>query len=253
METKYTTDNRKVAIIDKLNNQQFIVQEILISDGEEIPSGENFIVTSLHNSPVVSWREKEMEQWKIMYDYKRDEYEKLNDKLLIKHNLLKAKIEYAAKALKNVSPESFVKVVNFLSGNFTHVVIKHYSVPMLLTWEEFFRASDFNPSKLRLLSLFGEDDGSLCFRLHQYYDGSGNAEIFTPFTNYEDALFKFIESVKTYPISQEIISLSKTYGIELDVQKVSEWRDSKTQNLKKEISSKSILISKLETELEALK
>jgi hypothetical protein len=252
MKTKYTTDNRKVAIIGKLN-KQFIVQEIFISEGKEIPSGENFIVTSLHNSPVVSWREKEIKRWETTHDRERDEYERLSRELSIKRSLLRAKIEYAAKALKNVSPESFVKVVNFLTGNFTHVVIKHYSVPMLLTWKEFFRASDFNPSKLRLLSLFGEDDGSLCFRLHQYYDGSGNAEIFTPFTNYEDALSKFIESVKTYPISQEIIGLSKTYGIELDVQKVSEWRDSKTQNLKREISSKSMLISKLETELEALK
>jgi hypothetical protein len=252
METKYTSDNRKVVIIGELN-KQFIVQEIFISEGKEIPSGENFIVTSLYNSPVVSWREKEMEQWKIMYDYKRDEYEKLNDKLLIKHNLLKAKIEYAAKALKNVSPESFVKVVNFLTGNFTHVVIKHYSVPMLLTWKEFFRASDFNPSKLRLLSLFGEDDGSLCFRLHQYYDGSGGTEIFTPFTNYEDAFSKFIESVKTYPVSQDIINIAEAYDIKLDAQKVYEWRHRKMQDLEREIKNKSILISRLETELEALK
>jgi hypothetical protein len=89
--------------------------------------------------------------------------------------------------------------------------------------------------------------------LHQYYDGSGNVEIFTPFTNYEDAFSKFIESVKTYPVSQDIINIAEAYDIKLDAKKVSEWRYRKTQDLEREIKNKLILISRLETELEALK
>jgi len=46
MQTKYTNDGKKVGIVGKLNAEQTIVQEIFITEsGQEIPSGENFVVT----------------------------------------------------------------------------------------------------------------------------------------------------------------------------------------------------------------
>lgn len=257
MEVKYTSDNKKVVVVGKLNNQQTIVQEIFIFDGNEIPSGENFVVTSLHDSPVVSWREKEIKQWEATYDRKRAEYDNLEKELSVKYSLMRAKIEYAANVLKNVAPESFETIINFLTQKFTHVVIERYYCPELLTWDEFFKPRDDNSrvdnSRLRLLSIFGRDNGSLNFELYKYSDGSGGEETFTPFTNYEDALSKFIESVKTHSINQEIINIAKKYNITLDDQKVSEWRDQKKQDIEREIKNKNMLIAKLEAELETLK
>ena len=43
---KYTTDNKKVIVVGKLNSQETIVQEIFISNDSEIPSGEHFVVKS---------------------------------------------------------------------------------------------------------------------------------------------------------------------------------------------------------------
>src|SRR6476659_8101217 len=43
-DIKYTDDGKKVMVVGKLNAQQTIVQEIFVSAGQEIPSGENFVV-----------------------------------------------------------------------------------------------------------------------------------------------------------------------------------------------------------------
>jgi hypothetical protein len=51
---KYTSDGKKVVIIGNLNSQEKIVQEIFIINGQEVPSGENFVVKSLHDFPAIS-------------------------------------------------------------------------------------------------------------------------------------------------------------------------------------------------------
>lgn len=58
---KYTTDGRKVVVIGDLNQTEKIVQEIFVTkDGDEIPSGERFVVKSLLDAPAKSWKEQEL-------------------------------------------------------------------------------------------------------------------------------------------------------------------------------------------------
>ena len=47
MEIKYTKDGKKVAILGKLNDTTWIVQEIFILNGQELPCGENFTTKTL--------------------------------------------------------------------------------------------------------------------------------------------------------------------------------------------------------------
>ena len=85
MEIKYTTDGKKVKVIGSLNNQQKIVQEIFITnDGSEIPSGENFVVTSLHEAPVESWKEKKLRELETNFDSTRRKLE--NDLKILEEN-----------------------------------------------------------------------------------------------------------------------------------------------------------------------
>jgi len=57
---KYLSDGRKVIVIGDLNDSEKIVQEIFVTEGgAEIPSGKNFTATNLHDTPVLSWKEKE--------------------------------------------------------------------------------------------------------------------------------------------------------------------------------------------------
>ena len=60
MDYKYLSDGRKVVVIGNLNNKETIVQEIFISkSGDEIPGGERFVVKSLHDEPVMSYKDKQ--------------------------------------------------------------------------------------------------------------------------------------------------------------------------------------------------
>ena len=65
MEIKFTTDGKKVIVIGSLNSQEKIVQEIFIVGGSEIPSGEHFVVKSLHDAPAVSWKEKNIKEIEV--------------------------------------------------------------------------------------------------------------------------------------------------------------------------------------------
>lgn len=61
---KYTTDGKKVKVLGNLNSQEKIVQEIFIVNESEIPSGEHFVVKTLHDAPAVSWKEKNLKRVK---------------------------------------------------------------------------------------------------------------------------------------------------------------------------------------------
>jgi hypothetical protein len=72
-EIKYTTDGKKVIVVGNLNSQEKIVQEIFIVDGNEIPSGENFVTKSLHDFPAISWKESELIKLESRYEKERKE------------------------------------------------------------------------------------------------------------------------------------------------------------------------------------
>lgn len=55
---KYTKEGKKVAIVGKINNTQWIVQEIFVSGDNEFPSGENFVVTSLLDVPAETYQSR---------------------------------------------------------------------------------------------------------------------------------------------------------------------------------------------------
>jgi len=77
---KYTSDGKKVLVVGKLNAQETIVQEIFISNDNEIPSGENFVVKSLHDAPAVSWKEKNLKDFEDRYEKEKKHYEESLEK-----------------------------------------------------------------------------------------------------------------------------------------------------------------------------
>ena len=73
---KYTTDGKKVVVIGDLNQTEKIVQEIFVTkDGDEVPSGERFVVKSLLDEPAKSWKEIKLEQIEKDYTTKTCEWE----------------------------------------------------------------------------------------------------------------------------------------------------------------------------------
>ncbi len=213
MEIKYTSDGKKVVVIGNLNSQEKIVQEVFIVNNQEIPSGENFVVKSLHDAPAISWKEKNLKEIEDNYESKRSQYTNELDRLKKdyekKSKELKQKLEYAGSILKNVSPDSFKTLVDLLTDNIKWVVVTAYT-PELLPWDQFHTMYE---DKFRLLSIYGRDNGSFTYARGHYSDSSGNSANFTPFSNYEDAFELFQQEVLKRGINDATIILAKKYNI----------------------------------------
>lgn len=193
---KYTSDGKKVSVLGKLNSAQYIVQEIFIVDGQEVPSGENFVVTSLHDAPAESHKEKRLRELEERAaKVERDcEAQIKHARQRMREATEKAKIR--ADALfafaKNSDNEQLQLLHAWLAGEITHVFINSTG-PAILPFDdlELFQTDTFYGLKyeaMKLVSLFGGTDGQLSFRLHRYSDGSGGYTEIFPARSYEDAL-----------------------------------------------------------------
>jgi len=195
---KYTSDGKKVLVVGKLNADQTIVQEIFVSNGQEIPSGENFVVKSLHDQPAESWKEKNLRELEARYESQRKKLEaEISDQHARLSNV-KEKAKQHADALfkfvKNGDSSQLDLLKKFAAGQVTHIFVGGYS-PEIIDWfegEKGFDIDRYNGRRtiegIKLVSLFGYTDGSLEYRLHSYRDGSGGSEEVFPTTSYSEAL-----------------------------------------------------------------
>jgi hypothetical protein len=226
-ELKYTSDGKKVVVVGSLNSQEKIVQEIFMVDGSEIPSGEHFTVKSLHDSPVVSWKESELKKLEERFERERKNYlldiEKNEKQYIEKTKELRAKINYIAKVLKNANESSFTTLVDFITGEIGWIVISGYD-PEIVNFKDF---NQMYEDKLRLFSLFGKDDGSFTYAVGQYYDYSGGSKEFFPFKNYDDAFSKFKDILLSKGVDDRSIKIAEKYKISFPREKVEEYKKKK--------------------------
>lgn len=252
MDIKYTSDGKKVAVIGKLNAQETIVQEIFVVGEAEIPSGENFVVKSLHDAPAVSWAQKEKANIEASLAKTRREATDIQKRLNIANRELRERLNYVCKTLRHVAPESFDVMVAVLSGEITHYVVDNYGGPRVLTELPFY------DGKLRLLSLFGRDDGTLNYYLHTYYDGSGSGgESVYPCRSEAEAeevakglAEKRIASCGLYHAG--VFGLAKKYDIPLDAEKVAQYREREEANIRKRLEESQANVATWETKLSEL-
>lgn len=197
-DIKYTDDGKKVLVVGKLNAQQTIVQEIFVSAGQEIPSGENFVVKSLHDAPAESWKEKNLRELEARYDRSRKELESQIEQQARRLTTIKEKAKHHADALFKFVESSDAGQLDLLkkvvSGQITHVFISGYS-PEIFEWEQGSKAYDVDTyhgrmqiDGIKLLSVYGYSDGNLTYRLHTYRDGSGGSDQVFPVCSYAEAL-----------------------------------------------------------------
>lgn len=252
-EIKFTSDGKKVVVIGSLNSVEKIVQEVFIIDGAEIPSGEHFTVKSLHDAPAVSWKEKELKDLDARYERKRKEYNDMidtyNRKLRTEYQILRNKLEYTGSVLKKISPECFTTLTNYLTGEIKWIVLNSNYKPELIEFKNF---TEHYEDKLRLISIYGKDDGTLSYAVGAYYDFSGGSTFFEPFTDYDSAFNHFKSQVLKCNYSEELIGVSKKYNIELDKDKLEQYKSGRIEAIKKNIESYKATIEKSNKDIEQL-
>lgn len=211
MDKKYLSDGRKVAVIGQLNNQETIVQEVFItSNGDEIPSGERFVVKSLHDEPVISYKDNEvkrLEQTIKELGRKKEELsigiKKIQRELEANREIFKQ-----SKLLKeNMEENDFNILCSFMSGSKLWLVKLSYDIskPVLFS-EEITDISNVD-NGVRLISLMGRSNGDISYRVHSYSDGSGGSTQIYPFLEYEDAI-EFIKNEAVERLNNNGLSIS---------------------------------------------
>jgi len=262
---KYLTDGRKVAVLGKLNNNETIVQEIFVTaDGTEIPSGENFVVKSLHDSPVISWKEKNLlkitREIKVCEDIKRQaEIEERES--LEKLRAIKVMLMSSINLCSNLEKEKAEILTSFITGNIEYLVLDSYEItpPVklmdeIIEWRNGFGVREFD--SLKLLSVMGGSKGDLKYKINQYSDGSGSSYNVYPFLNKEDAIAKIKElaerMIENNRLSNSSFNVCKDLGIEFSTNYVKKYVDNlnartikELERLQKEKESKEKLIDEL--------
>jgi hypothetical protein len=252
-EFKYTTDGKKVVVIGNLNAQEKIVQEIFIVNNQEVPSGEKFVVKSLHDFPAVSWQEKRIkeveERYKKEYNQRLDEMSRLEKRHREVTKEFRNKIEYIKSAVDKIKPEIFDLMVDYICGDIKYILIIGYDLKIM-------DMNEFNESyedSLRLISFFGKDDGSFTYAVGDYYDFSGGNKKFIPFRTKEDAVEK-LETILSQKdkISADDKKLAEKHGIKLDEEKLNDLKQRSIDSLNKNIKNYQESIAKWEESIKEI-
>ena len=252
---KYTTDGQKVVVIGDLNQTEKIVQEIFVTkDGDEIPSGERFVVKSLLDAPSKSWREQELIRLEARFEKERKEWEDKIKKVQAEKELvyksLSARVKWLKQVAKQPHPEALSKVIEtlalFLSNSDIWVFYAEYSTWYLEKYDQegFSRIHDniergyyiTRIENMKLVSLFGLTDGDFQFKISQYSDGSGSSNDVEYFKSKEDALIYIqnrFDSIQSYDDND--LKIAEKFNLKINETKLSVFRSNKKQSILKNI------------------
>jgi FtsZ-binding cell division protein ZapB len=265
-QIKFTSDGRKVAVIGKLNAQETIVQEIFIVGESEIPSGENFVVKSLHDAVAISWKDVEIKRLKeqnerLISNLKsenkqyEDQLNKRRQQFKEQSKILSDKFKFIAASIKNADESSFNALLSFLEGRIKYVIINHNYAPTIVDFvyiAEKYSDNDYW-SGINLISLFGKDDGTLQYKVFDYYDGYKSHTDVIPFETYKEALLKLtdlINNLKEY--NDDTLKSAKQHNIQLDSEKLSAYKEKISKHIIANIESSKLNIERHQKRIEEI-
>lgn len=229
---KFTNDGKKVAVIQEINSSQFLVQEIFVDPETkaEAPGGELFVVPGLFEKPKKSWRQEETEKWERRYEEAKercsreiDIYEKRRKDAI---GYLQESTNYIRLVAKAESPE-IQTLLDLLAGEIQFFVhTNDWRGPRILTWVDVY-TSDRWDSGIRLISLFGKDDGTFTWKRNEYRDGSGSWSEIIPCKTREEALEICVRGMnEKKDFGMDLLKNAKSLGVlhRLDAEKIDAFR-----------------------------
>lgn len=250
---KYTTDGKKVVVIGNLNSKETIVQEIFVSDGSEIPSGEQFIVKSLHDKPAESWKEREIKKINNRYNELKNEVELKSKRLRQKRKQFDDLIKKTSLYERYIDEELFKEIIDFIRGDITHIVdLSSYEIK---GFSDLILNVDRYDSDLKLLTLFGGERGQYGWKLNQYSDGSGTNRKIIPCLSFEDAKEKLDEYINNQEHTyQSMINAKEKFNLNNpNENRIKEFNFKKCEAMEKSIHVAEENLSKQKAGLAALK
>jgi hypothetical protein len=254
---KYTTDGKKVVVLGNLNSQEKIVQEIFVVDGSEIPSGEHFVVKSLHDVPVLSWKEKQIreieELYEKTYEQKIQEYKKMQSDFSFKIRVIKEKLSFLRQLQTKISEDKLTQLIDFISGDVKFIVVERYGDLEISEYDSSIATKEYGRfESIRLLSLFGKTDGNLNYKMNQYYDGSGSWFDITPCKTMDEALIvlenKFKFAIEK-GLTDTLLKVAEKYNLNIPNDKMDEYKVKKRKTILENIERQKQQLENLNQEL----
>lgn len=226
-KVKYLNDGRKVVVIGEINSNESIVQEIFVTkDGDEIPSGERFTTKSLHDEPVLSYKEKRERELSSRLDSieKRIEMAKGKEREALDSVKSAERISYFPKRVqKSDNKQAIDGIESFLNGDVKYLVFGDYSLEPPVKLEDAISIYErkYGGERcfegLKLISLYGDAKGDLSYKISRYGDGSGNSQSVYPFKEWDSAIEKVkelaIKRINEGYFSKEDYAKAKDLGI----------------------------------------
>ena len=269
---KYTTDGKKVVVVGDLNQAEKIVQEIYVTnDGCEIPQGEHFVVSSLLDSPAKSWKDKKLEELEQVYEKESQRWELKTDQLIKEKESLYKALSHRVKWLRGVAKEPEMKSLNkalntiadFMDGSEKWVLLDNWDGYILEKFNDdgisiidnkIGDSYDYRYNSMRLLSLFGESDGSFDFRISRYSNGTGSEEKVLFFKSKEEAL-RYIQNKldnKSEYTDRDLKDIDN-FSLKFDIGKYNKYQDKLIEYSLKHIEELETSLSKEREQCKELK
>jgi len=180
METKFLSDGRKVAIIGQLNQTEYIVQEIFVTEqGDEIPSGERFTTKGLHETPVQSYADRQIKKKEETLNRIKSSISEIERQEKIEKNRLQSlrdQMKSANRLSGKLDSFDWDLFCDIATGGIKYIVNSDYywyKPQRVDTSDYHFSKYDGRYEGLRMISLVfhGEKDHS--YNIFNYRDGSG--------------------------------------------------------------------------------
>jgi hypothetical protein len=193
--TKYTVNGQEVEVIQQLNDGTYLIEPMLEYEVEDFGgevywrsySGRPYVVDAVFDKPPLEKYHKDIDELATTNLNLREELSKIRADITI------AKQELAATTKELSTCDQYSQLISFINNEITHVVdISGYgdSFVNILTFKEAFEDNDGynNRRGLKLLTLYGDTNGDLQWKINQYRDGSGSSNrTIIPFTSYDSA------------------------------------------------------------------
>lgn len=251
---KYTNDGKKVVVIGSLNSKETIVQEIFISDGSEVPSGEHFVVKSLHDAPAISWQEKTLKDLKKRFESERESLLNKTDSLQkeVRHQNknLRLLVQKNRKYAKLIGDDCFETLIKFICGEITHVVEAGWSDYKIKLFGDVVSTDkyDYYDDNLKMVTLFGRSDYGFDWKINRYSDGSGSNRTIIPCSSYKEALnvleCLISERIKDSGVTDNMLAAKDHYNLSRPTE------EEARGHYKKKYEAKAALIAKEEEKIQ---
>ncbi len=198
-QSVYLPDGRKARFFSIAQNG-FIVQPYFLApdpdsgyDDEEYYDGFEYVL-KIFKAPPIKRLHHEVKELSDELAARRAELHETRDTL---YRAVQANEEYEAGLKRRIERYAALEHLdNFICGAFTHFVVERSGVITIETKEKALKDRDY-PRSTKLMTLFGNSNGDLQWKLNRYKDGSGSSESVWPCISEESARKKAIDLIDT--------------------------------------------------------